>query len=136
MFKNYKRILAKPSVRYVLVGGSAYVIEVAIIVLVQRAHGTSIEAVALSYCVGLVYTFILQKFFSFGDKRTHHTVLLPQILMITALVIFNFIFTVALTALLQHTLPAIVTRTIAIGITVMWNYYLYKAHIFKTIIID
>ena len=122
--------------RYVLVGGSAYVIEIAIIVIAQDIGANNVLAVAISFWVGLMYTFVLQKFFSFNDRRTQHKILVPQILMVTALVLFNFAFTIAVTALLQHELRAIVTRTIAIAITTLWNFYLYRNHIFKAAVID
>lgn len=129
-------LLNRSEVRYVLVGGSAYILELIIIVLAQRAGANNIFAVAWSFWIGLIYTFILQKFFSFQDRRTHHKVLLPQILLVSALVVFNFCFTIAITALLQHTLPPVVTRTLAIAMTTVWNFYLYKTRIFSTAVID
>jgi putative flippase GtrA len=128
--------LKKPLTRYILVGGSAYIIEIAVIFIAQKFGANNILAVALSFWIGLTYSFILQKFFSFGDSRTHHKVLLPQILMVVALVTFNFTFTLATTALLQHMLPAIATRTLAIAITTLWNFYLFKAHIFRVPVVD
>jgi len=47
-------------------------------------------------------------------------------------VLFNFGFTLALTKLLEHVLPAVVTRTLAVGMTTLWNFYLYKTRIFKS----
>lgn len=128
--------LRKPFVRYLLVGGSAYVLEILIIFALTRAGINSVIAVGVSFWAGLLYSFILQKFFAFRDKRTQHKVVLLQVLMVCALVAFNFVFTIVLTAVLQHILPAIITRTIAIGITTIWNFYLYKAHIFRPAIID
>jgi len=136
MHQKYRELSGSPLVRYVLVGGSAYVIELIIIVVAQKQGANSIFAVALSFWVGLIYTFVLQKFFSFRDKRTHHKVLLPQILTVVALVAFNFSFTIFLTALLQHVLPVVVTRTIAVGITTMWNFYLYRTRVFNTPVVD
>lgn len=134
--EKLSELLANSTVRYVLVGGSAYVIEIAIILTAQKVNINSIFAVALSFWVGLVYTFILQKFFSFKDRRTERKLVASQVFMVTALVIFNFVFTIAVTALLRHEFPAIVIRTGAIAITVMWNYYLYKKHIFKAVVVD
>jgi len=133
---DFQKLLKHSSVRYLLVGGSAYIIEILIILEGQKLGKNGTLVVAISFWVGLIYTFILQKYFSFGDSRSHHKILLPQLLKVCALVLFNFCFTIVLTILLRHVLPLVVTRTIAIGITVLWNYYLYNRHIFKAAIVD
>ncbi len=136
MKESYSKLLSRPFVRYLLVGGSAYILELLVIVIARIEGASNIVAVALSFWVGLVYSFILQKFFSFGDKRTHRKVLLPQMLMAAALVIFNFTFTIVITDLLQHVLPAIITRTVAIAATTIWNFRLYKTRVFNEVVID
>ena len=77
-------------------------------------------------------SFVLQKLVTFSDRRMHRQVLLPQMIAFSALVLFNFGFTLALTKLLEHVLPAVVTRTLAVGMTTLWNFYLYKTRIFKS----
>jgi len=118
--------------KYLIVGGSVYVLELAVIVLAQNAGATAVEAVSISFLIGLVVSFILQKFVTFGDKRVHHKILLPQFIAVTLLVIFNFGFTVLMTKIFTHLLPAVVIRTLAIGVTTLWNFYLYRTRIFKT----
>lgn len=118
--------------KYLIVGGSVYVLELVVIVLAQNAGATAVEAVSISFVVGLVVSFILQKFVTFGDKRVHHKVLLPQFVAVTLLVIFNFCFTVLMTKIFTHLLPVVVIRTLAIGMTTIWNFYLYRTRIFKT----
>lgn len=93
---------------------------------------TSIVAVGLSFWLGLIVSFILTKFVTFSDKRTHHKVLIPQIVAVSLLVVFNFGFTILLTRLLQDVLPAVAARTLALGITTLWNFYLYRTRIFRT----
>lgn len=116
--------------RYLLVGGSVYVLELVVIALGQGGGLSAVRAVALAFVVGTAVSFGLQKFVTFGDRRTHARVLAPQIVATVALVLFNLGFSVALTALLQKHLPAVVIRTIALSITTIWNFYLYKTHIF------
>lgn len=115
-----------------LIGGSVYLLELLVIVVAQKLGQSAVVAVGLSFWIGLCVSFILQKLVTFGDKRMHHRVLLPQVLAFSLLVVFNFSFTIAVTKLLQHVLPAVVTRTLALGITAIWNFYLYKTKIFKT----
>jgi len=74
----------------------------------------------------------MQKLVTFGDKRMHHKVLIPQMIATALLIVWNLAFSVVVTKLLQHHLPAVVTRTIALAITTIWNFYLYKTRIFKT----
>jgi putative flippase GtrA len=130
------RILSSSRFRYLIVGGSVYLLELGVIIVAQKLGASSILAVALSFWVGLIVSFLLQKFFSFGDSRIHHKVLLSQILMVSALVAFNFTFTILATAALKNVLPALIVRTLCIAITTLWNFYLYKAHIFKVPVVD
>jgi putative flippase GtrA len=136
MVNQFQKILSLPIVRYILVGGSAYLIEITVILGAQRLGLNSILAVGISFWIGLLYTFVLQKFFSFKDRRSQSKVLLTQVALVTVLVLFNFVFTICLTATLQHKVQPIVSRTIAIAITTLWNFYLYKNHIFKEVVLD
>ena len=117
--------------KYLIVGGSVYLLELFVIVVAQHNGASAVLAVGLSFWIGLMVSFGLQKFVTFGDKRTHHKVLLPQFLAVTLLVFFNFGFTLLVTALLKNWLPPVVTRTLALGTTTMWNFYLYKTRIFS-----
>lgn len=131
--RDYIRaLLQKSGVRYLIVGGTVYVLELVIIIIAQAQGATPTVAVAISFVLGLIISFFLQKLFSFRDKRMHHKILIPQVIAVTLLVLWNFAFTIALVWLLQNVLPPTVTRTIALAITVIWNYYLYKTRIFRT----
>jgi putative flippase GtrA len=126
----------RPGLRYVLVGGSTYVFELAVIVVAQQLGASAVVSVAVSFWLGLFVSFTLQKLVTFGDKRTHHKVVLPQMTAFALLVMFNFAFTLLVTKLLEHLLPVVAIRTLAIGITTLWNYYLYKTKIFRVPVID
>ncbi len=126
-----KELLKNPTMRYLIVGGSVYVLELVIIVVAQRLGATPVQAVTLSFLVGLVVSFMLQKLFTFGDTRMHHKVVIPQVVAVVLLVLFNLAFTLVVTELLQHILSPVVTRTLALGITTIWNFYLYKTRIFN-----
>ena len=132
MKTKLQELLKRSGYRYLLIGGSVYLLELLVIVVAQKLGQSAVVAVGLSFWIGLCVSFILQKLVTFGDKRMHHRVLLPQVLAFSLLVVFNFSFTIAVTKLLQHVLPAVVTRTLALGITAIWNFYLYKTKIFKT----
>lgn len=126
-----KELLKKPFYRYLIVGGSIYLLEVAVIVLAQRQGLSAVASVGVAFWVGLVVSFVMQKFVTFSDKRTHHKILIPQALAFTALVFFNFGFTLLFTKLVVSIIPAAIARGFALGITTFWNFFLYKTRIFK-----
>jgi putative flippase GtrA len=128
---SLRELMKKPGMRYLIVGGSVYLLELVVIVLAQYWGATAVEAVGIAFFVGLVVSFLFQKLFTFGDKRTHHKVLIPQIIAVTLLVLFNFGFSLLVTKLLQNHLSAVLTRTLALGVTTVWNFYLYRTRIFN-----
>lgn len=130
-----KRLLSlfhRPLHRYLLIGGSVYVFELGVILVAQRLGATAVAAVALSFVLGTLVSFLLQKLVTFGDKRMHHRILLSQFVATCLLVAWNFAFTVLVTQALQHVLAPVFSRTLALGITTIWNYYLYKTRIFRS----
>jgi putative flippase GtrA len=132
MKHNIEKWLNTPGKRYLVVGSSVYLLELLVIVLAQALGASAVVAVGISFWVGLLVSFGLQKLFTFGDTHLHHRILLPQFFAYSLLVLFNFGFTLAVTKLLSSYIPAVATRTLALGITTLWNYYLYKTRIFNT----
>lgn len=124
--------LSRPLKRYITIGVCVYIFELAVIVVAQALGATAVTAIAISFWLGLLVSFTLQKFITFGDRRVHHKVLIPQVIAYGLLVLFNFGFTVVMTKLLSGQLPAVIIRTLAIGMTTLWNFYLYRTRIFKT----
>jgi LmbE family N-acetylglucosaminyl deacetylase/putative flippase GtrA len=116
--------------RYLVIGVSVYVLELLTIIATQAMGASSVLAVTVSFWLGLAASFGLQKIITFGDKRLHHRILLPQLVAFSLLVLCNFGFTILLTKLLENTLPAVWCRTVALAITTLWNFYLYKTRIF------
>lgn len=132
MLDKLRPLLNKPLHRYIIIGGSVYILEVIVIVIAQGMGAQPLAAVSISFWIGLIISFTLQKFVTFRDKRMHHRVILPQIIAVSGLVLFNFGFTLLVTKLFRNILPTVGSRTIALIITTIWNYYLYKTKIFKT----
>jgi len=130
--KRLDELMKRPGIRYLFIGGSVYILELAVIVIAQDIYGASPTwAVAISFCLGTAVSFFMQKLITFGDTRMHHRILIPQIIATALLIAWNLAFSVLLTRALQHHLPAVVTRTLALAITTIWNFYLYKTRIFK-----
>lgn len=125
-------LLKRPSYRYLLVGGSVYAFEIAVILIAQWFGAGQIMAVAISFCLGTIVSFWLQKLVTFSDKRLHHKILAVQFIATSLLVVFNFIFTLIVVKLLASYMVAVISRTIALAITTIWNFFLYKTRIFNT----
>lgn len=126
-----REMLKRPLYRYLIIGGSVYLFELLVIVVAQHFGASAPLAVAISFCLGTLVSFFLQKLVTFGDKRMHHRILIPQMIATALLIIWNLTFSVLLTKLLENHVPAVVTRTLALGITTIWNFYIYKTRIFK-----
>jgi putative flippase GtrA len=124
-------LLSRPLYRYIIIGGSIYVFELFVIFFAQYLGASSLFAVGLSFWLGLIASFLLQKVVTFKDRRAHHKVLIPQIAVFSLLVLFNFGFTLLVTKLFSPPLHPALTRTIALGLTTIWNFYLYKTRIFR-----
>jgi putative flippase GtrA len=132
MVNKLKKLLKTERDRYLVIGVSVYLLELLIIVAAQQLGASAVVAVGLSFWIGLGISFGLQKLVTFGDKRLHHKVLIPQIAAYCLLVLFNFGFTILVTDLLSPPVPPVITRTLALANTTIWNFYLYKTRIFKT----
>lgn len=131
--RNFVRFTQASAGRYLIIGGSVYVFELVVIVLAQAAGLRATAAVAMSFCLGTIVSFLLQKFVTFGDRRVHHRVVTWQVAATALLVMVNFGFSVLVAYAFEHVLPAIVSRTLALAITTSWNFYAYKHWIFKNV---
>lgn len=124
-------LLDRPIVRYLVVGGSVYVLELGVIFTAQELGASAVWAVALAFWIGLVISFGLQKIVTFRDRRSQRGIVLRQFIAVTALVLWNFGFTIAVTKLLEGHIDAAIARTLALLITTIWNFTLYKTSIFR-----
>lgn len=121
----------RPVTRYLIIGGSVYIFELVVIYVAEKLGAGPVLSVGISFWLGLIVSFLLQKMVTFRDKRLHHRVLIPQLVAFSVLVVWNFGFTLAVTALLSPFITAFFSRTLALGVTTIWNFYLYKTRIFR-----
>lgn len=132
MKAKLRALLQRPGYRYLIVGGSVYAFEVVVILVAQWLGAGPVLAVAISFCLGTIVSFWLQKLVTFSDTRLHHKILAVQFIATSLLVVFNLLFTLLVVKLLAAHLLAVVSRTIALAITTAWNFFLYKTRIFNT----
>lgn len=113
--------------RYLTIGGVSYVVEMcALFALKQGLGWSNIHAVAVSFWVGFVVAFVLQKFITFKSHERHPRTVARQLFWYSALVAWNYVFTLAFVAMLQHVLSVFIIRTLSIAIITLWNYSAYK----------
>lgn len=128
----YKKITSNTLVRYIFIGGMSFLIEIAaIFLLVHAIHLPSVAAVAISFWVGLIVSFVLQKYLAFQDKRISPKHLLKQSISYGILIIINYLFTLLFVSYFEDMINLFLARTIALVITTGWNYVIYSKIIFK-----
>lgn len=128
---QFLKFMRRPTFRYLVVGVAVYVVELIVIIVAQQFGATPVWAVTWSFGVGLVFSFLLQKLFTFRDRRMQHKIIISQAVAVILLILFNLGFTLVVIKLLENMLPPVVTRTIALLVTTIWNFYLYKTRIFN-----
>jgi putative flippase GtrA len=114
-------------IRYLFVGGFSYVIEIA--VLDSANHILQLSAaisVTISFWVGFIVAYILQKIVAFQNKEKSRKAITKQLIGYGLLVLWNYGFTLIVVELFHTSVSVIVLRTIVIAITTIWNYVLYK----------
>lgn len=113
-------------IRYMVVGGSAYVIEMTSLYILRYVLGLSaLVAVAISFWIGFVAAFTLQKVITFKNYDRGIASISKQILGYSTLVAFNYAFTLLAVNLLQTTLNVMAIRTLTIATITLWNFYIY-----------
>lgn len=131
--KLVQLVKEKTVLRYIAIGGTSYVIELsALLTLTKLFHLNPIIAVGISFWIGLITSFFLQKFFAFSNKTIQAKQLLSQSIMYGVLVLVNYLFTLWFVGVFNSITGLVVSRTIALIITTFWNYFVYKYILFPT----
>ena len=66
--KNIKTYFSPEFIRYVIIGISAYAIELGILIAFTKIGLSATKTTAISFWIGLIVAFILQKFIAFNDS--------------------------------------------------------------------
>lgn len=122
-----KNLLEKKLVRYIIAGGSAYVFEMGSLYIAHAVLGLSpVTSVAISFWVGFITAFVLQKIFTFKNYEKHLRAISKQLVGYGLLVAWNYIFTLFCVSYFQKFVSVYIIRTLTIAIIVSWNYIIYK----------
>lgn len=123
----FRKLAQHQIIRYLFIGGLSYVIEISILFTLNRTvHLQPTISVAISFWVGFIVAYILQKIVTFQNKEKSRPVIAKQLVGYSLLVLWNYGFTLLVVELFQNNLPVVALRTAVIIITTIWNYALYK----------
>lgn len=126
-----KPLLRTSFVRYVLIGLLAFAVEyISFYLLFVQAKMVLVVANALSFCLGLVVAFLLNRAWAFShheySKKAAH-----QFGFYATLAIINLFLTLAIVAILKWMgVEPTIGKLIAMIITSSWNFVLLKFWVF------
>jgi putative flippase GtrA len=116
-------------VRYLIVGGTTFVIDFGILYTLHTHFNVKIAAAtSIAYWVSITYNFLLNRYWSF-DKREKES-LQHHITTYFMLLIFNYFFVLLFVSFFSHHINFIIAKAIAVLLQMTWTYYLYKNYIF------
>ena len=129
-----RQVKTSTLLRYIIVGGTSYAIELSVLLLLVRVFDFNTTlAVSIGFWLGLVISFLLQKFLAFKNTDTRARRLTIQTVYYALLVLFNYGFTLLFVHLLEPFIDLSIARTLALIITTAWNYIIYKKVIFTEV---
>lgn len=116
-------------VRYLVVGGSTFAIDLGLLVLLHGAEGVWLPlATAIAYCIAIIYNFCLNRWWTFSASENKSV--REHIIPYSILLGFNFLFTVLFVSLLSHFINYAVAKVLAVAIQTTWTYFCYKHFVF------
>jgi putative flippase GtrA len=125
-------VFKRPFVRYLLVGGAAFVTEYGLFLIIYYLLHTDIYiANSISFLCGLSVSFTFNRGWAFNSgsfrHKKHH-----QLAMYTVLALFNLLLTNLLIGLLKkHGLDPKLAKVVVMCLIVVWNFLLFKGLIFR-----
>jgi putative flippase GtrA len=124
-------MLKSKLIRYLVVGVSSYVLEMAVLYGLHDGIGLSpVKSVAISFWFGLVLAFILQKFITFQNHLRGIHILGFQLVMYACLVAFNYLITLLAVKYFSPRYSVFEIRTVVIAVATIWNYFIYNRLLF------
>lgn len=132
MVKRYiKKAYGWRPFRYLVAGGFAFLSDYGTFLMLHYVVGlSSPQSGVMSFCIGLIISFILQRFWVFrGDSSQ---LVKREVIGYGVLAVINFFVTAYGLILLDHFgIPAFIAKLMIVGMITIWNYLLYKNVIFK-----
>lgn len=118
-------------VRYLIVGGSTFVIDFGTLVFLHGVLGFGIAAsTSVAYWLSITYNFVLNRYWTF-DAREKQS-LQRHITTYFLLLVVNYLFVVTFVSFMSDHINYIYAKAIAVIIQMAWTYPVYKKYIFIT----
>lgn len=116
-------------VRYLIVGGSTFVIDFGILLFLHDILSLNLAASAsFAYWISISYNFILSRHWTFNAREKES--LKRHITAYFILLVFNYLFTVTFVSLVGEHINYLLAKAIAVTLQITWTYYIYNHYIF------
>jgi putative flippase GtrA len=116
-------------VRYLFVGSTTFILDFGILYLLHGVIGLNLAgSTSVAYWVSILYNFILNRHWTF-DAREKES-LKRHITTYFMLLVFNYLFAVTFVSIVGEHVNYILAKALAVGISMLWTYYIYKRYIF------
>ncbi len=119
--------------RYLLSGGTAAVVNLALLALFVEIFGLwYLAAAVVAFTLALLVSFALQKFFTFADHTRTTDVLARQFSIYTTIALINIALNTILMYLLVERLflHYLISQVVASGTIALYSFFIYRA-VFK-----
>ena len=119
--------------KFAVVGAINTAIDFSVFVFLLYQGGFSIiVSNTVAYCVGIINSFLMNKYWTFSDsKRNGHP--LQQFPLFVALNLIGLGLSNLTVWSLALVLHAIIAKVFAIGVTFVWNYWSNRRFVYKAI---
>jgi putative flippase GtrA len=123
-------VLNKPISRYLIVGGSTFLIDFLSLVFTHEYLNQSLAiSTTAAYWLAVTYNFSLTRLWTFGLNKKANAQ--KQFVLYLLLLGFNYIFTLFFISLVSALIYYWIAKIIAVVLQTIWTFYIYKAFIFK-----
>lgn len=115
--------------RFLICGGTGFVLDMSSLALFVEVAGIDARiAVVLSSCIGALFVFLANKFFTFRNREPAGRQFLRFVVVYGVSIVFNALIS---NLLLWLGVQYLLAKMIAIGIGIIWNYALSHGFIFR-----
>lgn len=127
-----KKLITKSLLRYLTVGVTAFFVEYAMFFMLFRFAWLGVlGSSALSFVFGLLTSFMLNKFWTFGGHAQHHQAS-KQLQMYLTLAFVNLLVALSLVKTMIYIgVSPELAKLISMAMVALWNYFIFQKLIFK-----
>lgn len=116
-------------VRYLIVGGTTFVIDFGLLYMLHAHFAVKIAAAtSVAYWVSITYNFMLNRYWTFDIHEKES--LQKNIATYFFLLIFNYFFALIFVSAFSHIMNFMLAKALSVLLQMTWTFYLYKYFIF------